>query len=272
MRLMLWSAPRGRSTAFFRMMAERGDFTVVHEPFSYLGEFGHTDVGGTRVDSAAELLDALGNFPGPVFAKETTGHRYPEVLAAPEFLAAMTHAFLIRDPRETIPSYLRLYPDAPVEKIGYESLHELYTAVSGLTGREPAVIDAGDLVRDPAGTVAAYCAATGIPFLREALTWTPSQRDEWQPSRRWHESVAASKGFDSAATPAVPSTPAVLSTPTLSPTPTVSPAPDVLPTPAGPPKPTVSAAAPAPDDARLAPYLRRHLPYYETLYARRLTP
>ena len=25
------------------MMAERGDFTVVHEPFSYLAEFGYTD-------------------------------------------------------------------------------------------------------------------------------------------------------------------------------------------------------------------------------------
>jgi hypothetical protein len=37
--LMLWSSPRSRSTAFFRMMAERGDFTAVHEPFSS-GGFG----------------------------------------------------------------------------------------------------------------------------------------------------------------------------------------------------------------------------------------
>jgi hypothetical protein len=236
MRLMLWSAPRGRSTAFFRMMAERGDFTVVHEPFSYLGEFGHTDVGGTRVESAAQLLGALRNFPGAVFAKETTGHRYPEVLAAREFLFEVTHTFLIRDPRETIPSYLRLYPDAPVEKIGYESLYEIYTAVSGLTGRAPAVIDAGDLVRDPEGTVAAYCAATRIPFLREALTWAPAQREEWQPSRRWHESVAASTGFGSAPTPAA------------------------------------APGPPAPEDPRLTPYLRRHLPYDESLYARRLAP
>jgi hypothetical protein len=41
--LMLWSAPRSRSTAFFRMMAERGDFMMVHEPFSYLAEFGYAD-------------------------------------------------------------------------------------------------------------------------------------------------------------------------------------------------------------------------------------
>jgi hypothetical protein len=50
--LMLWGTPRSRSTAFFRMMAERGDFTVVHEPFSYLAEFGYADVAGERVTSA----------------------------------------------------------------------------------------------------------------------------------------------------------------------------------------------------------------------------
>jgi hypothetical protein len=56
--LMLWGTPRSRSTAFFRMMAERGDFTVVHEPFSYLAEFGYADVAGERVTSAAGLAGA----------------------------------------------------------------------------------------------------------------------------------------------------------------------------------------------------------------------
>lgn len=232
MRLMLWSAPRSRSTAFFRMMAERGDFTVVHEPFSYLAEFGHTDVGGTRVSSVAGLLGALREFPGAVFAKETTGHRYPEVLASPSFLRGVTHTFLIRDPRETIPSYLRLYPDAPIERIGYESLHEIYTAVSRLTGLQPAVIDAGDLMRDPAATVAVYCASVGIAFRPEALTWEPAQRPEWQPSRRWHETVAASSGLGTA------------------------------PPPSFPPDPDSASGAGA--------CLRYHLPYYEALRAHRL--
>ena len=62
---MLWSAPRSRSTAFFRMMAERGDFTVVHEPFSYLAEFGYTDVAGIRVTCPADLLAALRDLGAP---------------------------------------------------------------------------------------------------------------------------------------------------------------------------------------------------------------
>ena len=42
----LWSAPRARSTAFFRSMAERGDMTLLHEPFSNLRDYGETDVDG----------------------------------------------------------------------------------------------------------------------------------------------------------------------------------------------------------------------------------
>jgi hypothetical protein len=231
MHLMLWSVPRSRSTAFFRMMAERGDFTVVHEPFSYLVMHGHTDIGGTRVRSEPDLITALLELPGQVFAKETTGVRYPEVLATPEFLADVTHTFLIRDPRETIPSYLKLEPDTKVRSIGFELLHEIYTAVAERTGRQPVVIDAADLAQNPEGTVKAYCAATGIPFIPEALSWQPAQRPEWQPSRRWHETVAASTGFG-----AVPARSATL------------------------------------PDAVTEQYLRPHLPYYEALHARRLTP
>jgi hypothetical protein len=251
MHLMLWSAPRSRSTAFFRMMAERGDFTLVHEPFSYLVMYGHTDVGGTRVTSGPELLKVLLELPGQVFVKDTTGARYPEFLATPEFLETtqyldgVTHTFLIRDPRETIPSYLKLEPGTPIERIGFEVLHDIYTAVAERTGRPPVVIDAADLVRDPEGTVKAYCTATGIPFIREALSWDQSQRPEWQLSRRWHEGVAASTGLG-ALSPGSASVP-------------------------GAGSPVFAGSVPVPD-AEAAPYLRHHLPYYEALHARRLTP
>jgi hypothetical protein len=198
MLLMLWSAPRSRSTAFFRMMAERGDFTVVHEPFSYLAEFGYTDVAGTRVTSAAALIALLRELAsrGPVFAKETTGRRYPEVLASPAFLRTdAVHTFLIRHPRETIASYHALSPSAPVHKVGFESLHEIFSAVRRLTGDEPVVVDAADLLRRPAAIVSAYCAQVGIPFVPEALTWRRGDQPEWSPSQRWHASVAASTGF-----------------------------------------------------------------------------
>lgn len=240
---MLWSAPRSRSTAFFRMMAERGDFTVVHEPFSYLAEFGYADVAGARVRSAAELLVALRDRSsrGAVFAKETTGRRYPEVLAEPDFLATeAVHTFLIRHPRETIASYRAMNPDAPMEKIGFESLHEIFASVSELTGRPPVVMDAADLMRQPAGIVAAYCARVGIPFLPDALSWQPADRPEWELSSRWHTDVAASAGLGNVAGSGDG---------------------------AGAPGDGLDVAG----DPVLGAYLRYHLPYYEMLHAQRLT-
>lgn len=57
--LMLWSVPRSRSTAFYRMMAERGDFTAVHEPFSHVAVSGRADISGTTVATAPEVIGEL---------------------------------------------------------------------------------------------------------------------------------------------------------------------------------------------------------------------
>lgn len=244
---MLWSAPRSRSTAFFRMMAERGDFTVVHEPFSYLAEFGYAEVGGVRVTSAPDLFTAIRSLARttPVFAKETTGRRYPEVLAEPAFLAAdAVHTFLIRHPRETIASYHAMSPDAPLHKIGFESQYEIFVAVRRLTGREPVVMDSGDMVRRPAATVAAYCAMVGIDFRPDALHWQAVSRPEWEPSRQWHADVAASTGLGAAGLGA-----AELGTAASG---------------------GRGVGVDVDGHPRLAGYLRHHLPYYEALYARRL--
>lgn len=161
---MLWSAPRSRSTAFFRMMAERGDFTMVHEPFSYLAEFGYADVAAARVASAPELIDALRSLAvrNSVFAKETTGKHYPEVLADQQFLAKdAVHTFLIRHPRETIASYHALNPGAGLDKVGFESQCEIFTAVNQLTGREPVVV---------AGTLTTICRSTSSSLRSDLLS------------------------------------------------------------------------------------------------------
>ena len=118
---------RSRSTAFFRMMIERGDFTAVHEPFSYLAELGYAALAGTRITSAPALLSGLRQLAArrPVFVKETTG--------------------------------------------GFESLFEVFTEAARLTGHDPVVIDAADLMATPAAIVEAYCERVGIAFLPQAL-------------------------------------------------------------------------------------------------------
>jgi hypothetical protein len=200
--LALWSMPRSRSTAFFRMMAERGDFQVLHEPFSNLVEFGHTDVGGATVRSQPALMDAIRKLAadGPVFFKDTTDERYADLLSDVDFLgAAATHTFLIRHPEETIASYHALNPGVRCDQIGAEHLHEIYRRTKEVTGTDPVVLDAADLVADPERVVAAYCRRVGIPHLPQALSWSAGERSEWRPTARWHVDASASTGFTTTA-------------------------------------------------------------------------
>jgi hypothetical protein len=194
----LWSAPRARSTAFFRSMLERGDLTALHEPFCNLADFGQTDLEGRAFGSAAALLAWLREETQDirVFLKETTDRRHHEVLADQHFLADARHAFLIRRPEEIAASFYALKPDMRADHIGLEALHELHTAVRNAGGHPPVVIDADDLVARPAATMAAYCAAVDLPFMPQALTWRSGERPEWQRSARWHADVGATSGFE----------------------------------------------------------------------------
>lgn len=45
-------------------------------------------------------------------------------------------------------------------------------------GRPPVVIDSDDLLEDPMRMVESYCGAIGIPFIAQALSWTPGDRGE----------------------------------------------------------------------------------------------
>jgi len=194
----LWSAPRSRSTAFFRSIAQRGDLTVLHEPFCNLNDYGETDAGERTFDSPASLIAWLrdeGHGRG-VFLKDTMDQQHDEVLADRRFLAQARHAFLIRSPEEIAASYYALFPPMTIKAIGMERLCEMHAAISDAGGNPPIVIDSDDLVSRPKATMAAYCAAVGLPFDPQALTWEPGEQPEWRRSARWHSDASNSSGFE----------------------------------------------------------------------------
>jgi hypothetical protein len=233
--LALWSAPRSRSTAFSRMMAERGDFTTVHEPFSLLTDFGECAVGDRKVHTEPELIAALReeSVRDAVFFKDTTDFHYPGLLADQSFLRDAAHTFIIRHPAQAIRSHLALNPELTRDEIGFARLAEIFDAVREATGGTPVVVDSDDLLAEPEQTVRAYCERIGIPFLPEALHWQSGMREEWQGTARWHESTSQTTGF------AAPSQ--------------------------APADPVTQAESPL-----VAEYVEFHLPYYEHLRAERL--
>jgi hypothetical protein len=180
-------------------MVERGDMTVLHEPFCNLRDYGETEAGARTFDSPLSLLAWLRDETHGVrvFVKDhaLTGESFREVLADRRFLAGARHAFLIRSPEEIAASNYALHPGMSINAIGLERLSELQAAVRDAGGNASVVIDSDDLVTRPEATMAAYCAAVGLLFIPRALTWEPGERSEWRRSARWHVDVSASSGF-----------------------------------------------------------------------------
>jgi hypothetical protein len=180
-------------------MVERGDMTALHEPFCNLRDYGETDVGARTFDSPLSLLawlrDETHNLR--VFLKDHPPTAYVrDVLADRRFLAESQHAFLIRRPEEIAASNYALWPGMNINSIGLERLCEVQAAVGDAGGNTSVVIDSDDLVARPEATMAAYCAAVGLPFNPRALTWQPGERSEWRRSARWHVDVSVSSGFE----------------------------------------------------------------------------
>jgi hypothetical protein len=179
-------------------MVERGDVSVLHEPFSNLRDYGETDAGARTFDSPQSLLAWLRDetHDMSVFLKDTTDQHLRDVLADRRFLAEARHAFLIRRPDEIAASYYALFPAMSINAIGLERMCELQAAIRDARGGSPVVIDSDDLMARPGATMAAYCAAVGLPFNPRALAWESGERSEWRRSARWHTDASASSGFE----------------------------------------------------------------------------
>jgi len=194
--LFLWGTPRSMSTAFLRMMLEREDHEVYHEPFSSIVVQGHTTVAERTATSHDELLKLLEERARErrVFVKETTeydylgngGERIPEV---------GLHTFIIRNPRSVIPSHYAMNRDMTCAEVGYGHQSALARRVLETTGVRPLVVEAENLVADASGAVSRYCRHAGIPFLASALSWPPGDQRVWSRTSEWHRDAACSSRF-----------------------------------------------------------------------------
>lgn len=198
--LALWATPRTVSTAFERMMIERGDHLALDEPWSrayYLGP----DRRSPRFplvfpESTYEAVSTGVRTTGAdhtVFVKDMAYQAAPGL--TDDDLANAVHTFLIRDPVAAIASLAREWPDHTEDEAGYIAQGNLFDRVVEVTGVVPTVIDSDLLRRDPESVVAEWCRRVGIDHLSESLTWSAGHRPEWPLWHTWYERVARSTGF-----------------------------------------------------------------------------
>lgn len=139
------------------------------------------------------LLDA--DYAAPralLFMKQMAHHLVALDLA---FLQETTSVFLIRDPRDMLPSLTMQLPDAGLADTGLATQWQLFEQLAN-DGHAPVVIDSRQLLIDPAGVLALLCTALDIPFDEKMLGWTAGARSEdgiW--ARYWYDAVHRSTGF-----------------------------------------------------------------------------
>ncbi len=206
LRLAMWSGPRNVATPLMRAFESRGDTVVVDEPFyaHYLKVTGIQHPGFARViesgdtdwRSVVRRLTA-GEIPEGTrvhFQKHMSQHLLDGMQGA--WLDQLTHAFLIREPRAMLASLHRVWPGPALADTGLPQQVAIFDRVAERTGDTPPVLDSRDLLRDPAGVLAAFCERLGLPFHEQMLSWGTGPRETdgvWGETR--YTNVRASTGF-----------------------------------------------------------------------------
>jgi hypothetical protein len=205
-RIAMWCGPRNISTALMRSWGNRPDTAVWDEPLyaHYLLQTGIEHPGAQEVIEHHETdwRKVVERITGPVpegkpifYQKHMTHHMLPNV--GRDWMAEVTHAFLIRHPREVLISLSRVVPRPTLEETGLPQQWELFSQMKEQTGEAPPVIDARAVLENSEGQLRLLCDALGVPFLDCMLSWPAGLRATdgvW--AKYWYDAVMQSTGFE----------------------------------------------------------------------------
>lgn len=182
--------------------AQRPDTRVVDEPLyaHYLRVSGADHPGRDEVLAAQDadgervVRDViLGADDRPVLFFKQMAHHLVELDRG--FLEKTVNVFLIRDPREMLPSLSVNIPQPTLADTGLgfqaELLDELRRA-----GQDPPVLDAQLLLEDPSARLQSLCRRLELDWNPDMLAWSAGPRAEdgvWAP--HWYANVHRSEGF-----------------------------------------------------------------------------
>jgi hypothetical protein len=112
------------------------------------------------------------------------------------WLDRVTNAFLIREPREVVTSFIKIAGTPRLEETGLPQQLEIFNWVRSRTGKMPPVIDSRDVLENPKRLLQLLCDALDVDFTDTMLSWAPGPRDTdgvW--AKYWYEALLKSSTF-----------------------------------------------------------------------------
>jgi hypothetical protein len=184
--------------------AQLPEVRVVDEPLygHYLRVSGAEHPGGQEVmDSMScdgnvvidELMRRQAADPSRVLFIKHMAHHLVDL--GLDFLRSTRNIFLIRDPREMLPSLNVQLPNATLTDTGLKRQWDLYSDLCD-AGQNPVILDSRELLLDPGAVISRLCDVLEIEFRNDMLDWTAGARAEdgiWAP--HWYHAVHKSTGF-----------------------------------------------------------------------------
>ncbi len=203
--IAMWSGPRNISTAMMRSWCNRPDTFVCDEPFyaHYLVQTKLDHPGADEVIAHQEndWRKVVAWLTGPVpegktifYQKHMAHHLLPNM--GRDWLDQVSNCFLIRLPREMLPSLLHFLPQPTLSDTGLPQQVEIFRQMKERTGQTPPVVDSRDVLTHPRRTLRLLCDALGVPFTEAMLSWPPGQRATdgiW--AKYWYAAVEKSTTF-----------------------------------------------------------------------------
>ncbi len=200
----LIAPPRSLSTAFLRMMQNRGDFEVIHEPS--LSQYGNLAI--TQFNDMLLKKIQLTN----VFIKEISCWGSNKLLKNKSLIKQKNvyFLFLMRNPHHAIISRYKRKNKSTEMKIfsdrtGYKDLYTIFMYVKKEATNSPQIILSEDLYNNPGGVCELVCNFLTIPYRKNALQWDPLgdnfSGDAWNSIKPlstmhdWNSAVMNSTGF-----------------------------------------------------------------------------
>ena len=204
-RIAMWSGPRNISTAMMRSFQSRGDTLVSDEPM-----YGHF-LSITKIDhplrerviasmetDREKLQGHLSTFSPPEFSiwyqKQMTQHILIDDNL--EWTKKLTNAFLIRDPKQVILSYLKKFKLEDESLIGFIQLKRIFDYVVKNIDSDPIVIDANDILKNPLLALDHLCNVLKISYTDKMLSWEKGYRETdgvW--ASHWYNNVVNTNKF-----------------------------------------------------------------------------
>ena len=204
-RISMWSGPRNISTALMRSFENRTDTAVIDEPF-YSFFLKNTGIKHPIYKEVIEKYDSSWNnivntLIGPIpnnkdiWYQKLMTHHWVETQPL-DWITDTINCFLIRNPKQVILSYLKIYEDVTPALIGLPQQIYIFNYIIEQTNKIPIVISSEDILKNPKLMLQKLCNLLDIPFSEQMLSWPTGKRDSdgiW--GEYWYKNVVKTSSF-----------------------------------------------------------------------------